>query len=32
MGADRREAKVEGNMARLSLLLPPWGTHLAADR
>jgi len=31
-GSERREAKAEGNMARLSLLLPPWETHLATDR
>jgi len=31
-GRSAREAKAEGNMARLSLLLPPWETHLAADR
>ena len=24
MGSERREVKVEGNMARLSLLLLPW--------
>ena len=31
-GRSAGEAKAEGNMARLSLLLPPGETHLAVDR
>ncbi len=31
-GSERREVKADRNVARLSLLLPPWEMHLAADR